>query len=195
MLLIGSNNTLTYLEPSSWWLKLFRWVGRQQERSYDVQYTFNGVRMYDLRIGVDNNNRLIAKNGNYCYPLNSFYEMLDYFDKREDVTVLITLDMPLSSCTQSIEAKFKNTCKIVETIYKHIGFCGGYRRCDKNLMYQFDWEKEHGIPTMICPDEWSRAYRFVSRWLPFWVKKFNKMFIDRYNGNDGHLMLNYVNRR
>ena len=195
MLLIGSNNTLTYLEPSSWWFRVFRWIGRRQERSYDIQYTYCGVRMFDLRIGVDNNNHLIARNGKHCYPLNSFYEMLDYFNKREDVTVMITLDMPLSSCTQSVEGKFKNTCHVVETIYKHIGFCGGYRRFDKNLVYQFDWEKQHGKPIMICPDDWSRVYKIVSRWLPFWVKKFNKVFINRYKGNDGYLMLNYVNRR
>ena len=197
---IGSNNSLTYLEPSSWWFKIFKWFYRHQELPCDVQYTLWGVRMFDFRLYADKHNHIAAKNGKCIYPLSTLYETLDYFNKREDVVVLITLDSSLdeyvkSPDTPSIEAKFKNTCKVLETIYKHIGFCGGYRKFDKKVLYKFDWEKYNGMPAIISPSRWSSFYRFVVNWCPFLIKKFNNLYINRYNWNEGYLMLDYVNKR
>lgn len=192
-MLIGSNNTLTYLEPSSWWFKVFRWLGRHQEIPYDVQYTFYGVRMYDLRLYFDENRRIVARNGSYIYPLKRFYEMLDFFDKQGDVTVLITLNTTLVD--ENIDKKFANVCNILNSIYKNIWLCGGYRKFDKEVLYEFDWERKNKLPKLICPAEWSVSYRFVRKWCPFLIKRFNKMYIERYKDIQGFLMLDYVNRR
>ena len=199
-MLIGSNNSLTYLEPSSWWFKIFKWFNRCQSLPCDIQYTFWGVRMFDFRIYADKKNHIVVKNGKCVYPIFSFYKILDYFDKREDVIVLMTLDSSLEEHyekidTPSIEAKFKNTCKNIEFIYKHIGFCGGYRKFDKKVLYNFDWEMKNGMPKVISPSQWSSAYRFITKWCPFLIGRFNNMYIDRYKGNEGYLMLNYVNKR
>lgn len=199
-MLIGSNNSLTYLEPSSWWFKIFKWFYRHQELPCDVQYTLWGVRMFDFRICADDKNHIVAKNGNCIYPLFLFYKTLDYFNKKEDVVVLITLELSLDEYaerndTSSIEAKFKNTCKNIEFIYKHIGFCGGYRKSDKKVLFKFDWERDNGMPATVYPSEWSSLYRFVRKWCPFLIKKLNNIYINRYSGNKGFLMLDYVNRR
>ena len=192
---IGSNNSLTYLEPSSWWFKIFRWLVRKQELSYDTQYSFWGIRMFDFRICFGSKNRIMVRDGKHKFRLDSFYEILDYFDKREDVIVRITLDAPKEELTQGLETKFKQTCHLMDAIYEHIGFFGGYSLHDKKVIYKFDWEHKNGTPILICPTEWSRIYNFVCKWLPFWVRRFNQVYINRYNNNDGYLMINYVNRR
>lgn len=196
---IGSNNSLTYLEPSSWWLKLFRWVGRHQDRPYDIQYTFFAVRMFDFRLYVDYYNKLVVKSGKNTFPLTTLFEIMDFFDKRGDVIVRITLESShedyMSTSTPSVEAKFKETCHMIEVIYKNIGLCGGRRKFDDKLLYDFDWERKHGMPVTICPSEWSPIYRFVQKWCPFFIKKLNQFYVERYKGNECFLMLDYVNRR
>lgn len=194
-MLIGSNNSLTYLEPFSWFLKIFKWIGRHQERPYDIQYMFYGARMFDLRLYVDGNGRLIIKDRKYTFPLNSLYEMLDYFNKREDVIVRIVLeDRDIPNISKNIESKFKNLCHILEQIYEHIGFCGGYRMYNGDVIYNFEWEEKNGKPTVICPSDWSAFYRFARKWCPFLMRKFNKMYINRFKDKNAFLMLDYVNR-
>ena len=196
---IGSNNSLTYLEPSSWWLKLFRWVDRHQERPYDIQYRFFAVRMFDFRLYVDYHNKLVVKSGKNTFPLTTLFEIMDFFDKMGDVIVRITLESShddyMSTSTPSVEAKFKETCHMIEVIYKNVGLCGGRRKFDDKLLYDFDWEKKHGMPVTVCPSDWSKVYRFVQKWCPFFIKKLNQFYVERYKGNNCFLMLDYVNRR
>ena len=195
-MLIGSNNSLTYLEPSSWWLKLFRWLGRCQEVSYDDQYTYYGIRFFDFRVTIDDSGHIAAKNKKFTYPLNSIYEILDYFNKREDVTVLITLDISFNEHvsnynTSSLENKFIEFCNILERIYEHVNFCGGYRKFDKKVLYEFNGD----MPCIVRPSNWSFFYRFARKWCPFMVKRFNRMYIEKFKHKKGYLLLNYANRR
>ena len=192
---IGSNNSLTYLEPSSWWLKIFRWFGKYQEVSYDKQYTYYGIRFFDFRLYVDKSGHMVAKNGKYIYPIEGIYEMFDYFNKREDVTINISLDVSLNEHmlgdAPSIEARFIEFCNILERIYKHIKFCGGYRKFDEKNLYEFNGD----TPSVICPSEWSWFYRFARKWCPFLLRRFNDMYVERYENKTGFLVLDYANRR
>lgn len=196
---IGSNNALTYLRPSSLLSRLFGWLGRCQEAPYDEQYTMHGSRFFDLRLFVNSKNHMVARNGSYTYDLFSLYEILDYFNKRCDVIVRITLDMSLTddmrSDKQSIIRKFTETCRIIETIYEDVMLCGGYSRFDGSVLYEFTWEKESGLPRIVVPSETSWKYRFVTRYLPFLVGWMNRRYIREYYGQHGYLVLNYVNRR
>jgi hypothetical protein len=131
--------------------------------------------------------------------LERAYEILDFFNKMGDVTLLITLNETLDEYmldyNHAIEKKFIESCRIMETIYKDIMFCGGYREYDEKQLYEFEWEKKNGMPNILAPDDWSVAYRFVQKWCPFLVKKFNKYYIEKYDNFKGFLMLSYVNRR
>lgn len=182
-MLIGSNNTLTYLRPSSWWSKILRF-GKTQEIPYDIQYQFYGVRLFDFRLQVD-------KNGHVNH-IGELYEMLDFFDKREDVWVRVTLDAPKTDATA--ERRFKDACRIIETIYKNVSLYGGYRQCDKAVLYEFDWEKKNTPLVVVNPLEWSRLYRFISEWLPCLIKRLNRSYMEEYRNRFCFLMLDYVNR-
>lgn len=192
---IGSNNSLTYLEPSSWWLKIFRWLGKHQEIPYDVQYTYYGIRFFDFRLYVDKTNHMVVKNGKYVYSIENIYEMLDYFNKMEDVTINISLDVSFDehmlNDASSIETKFIEFCGFLERVYEHIHFCGGYRKFDEKILYKFNGN----APYIIRPTDWSWYYRFVRKWCPFLMKRFNDMYIERYENKTGFLVLDYANRR
>jgi hypothetical protein len=183
-MLIGSNDTLSYLRPSSWWSKILGF-GKTQELPYDIQYQFYGVRLFDFRLQVD-------KCGHINH-IGELYEMLDFFDKREDVWVRVTLDAPKIDATA--ERRFKDICQIIETIYKNINLYGGYRQCDRTVLYKFDWEKKNQLIQVVSPPEWSRLYRFISKWFPYLIGRLNSSYIEECEKRFCFLMLNYVNRR
>ena len=196
---IGSNNSLTYLKPCNTWFKIFKQYGKCQDRDCETQYIFHGVRLFDFKLFVDKKNHIIIKNGNCQYPMFSFYETLDFLNKKGDAVVLISLERQSEYMTEnmlkSIERKFIEICQVIENIYEDIGFCGGYRQSDKSKIYSFTWEEQHGLPIMINPSEWSRLYRFVTMWCPSFIGKLNKKYIDKYENEHGFLLLNYVNKR
>lgn len=198
-MLIGSNNSLTYLNPCYLWLKPLKYLGRCQNIEYDKQYNYWGIRFFDFRLFVNKHNHIIIKNGTYEYNLFSFYEILDFLDKKGDVSILVTLDTSKGyerlRQLESIERKFIEACHAIETIYENIRFYGGYRRNDKVKLYSFEWEEKNGFPTIINPSEHSRLYRFVSKWCPCFIGNLNKSYIAKYDNEKGYLLLNYINRR
>ena len=198
-MIIGSSNSLTYQSPISWWRRVIGWYNKHQEVDYEIQYKFYGVRLFELKLYVNKNKRIVVRSGNAIYSIFSLYEILDFFNKMGDVTLLITLDETydeyMLDYNHAIENKFKESCRIIETIYKNIMLCGGYREFDKKHLYQFDWERDNGMPKIMAPDEWSKVYRFIQRWCPFLLKKLNRYYIKKYEHFNGFLMLSYVNRR
>jgi hypothetical protein len=198
-MLIGSNNSLTYLKPFGFFDKLKQRLVKCQEIPYDEQYTFWSVRYFDFRLYVNNHRHIIIKNCSDEYTIFSFYEALDYFEKKSDVVVNFTLDASLddymSSNYAGIENKFLEVCNIVNTIYHNIEFRGGTRKFDGKVIYEF---KKRDLPyklTDVNPSSWSKAYRFVTRWCPYFIRWFNRMYINRYKDKHVFLVLNYVNRR
>ncbi len=194
-MLIGSNNSLTYLRPSSWWSKFVKWFGRCQTISYEKQYINYGVRLFDIRVYTNEFNRIIIRNGIFQYKIFSFYEVLDFFDKMGDVTVLITLDETekesLNKKTSGVEYKFSDFCRIIETVYPNVMYIGGYRRFDGKKLYQFEYEKVNGMPKIIngCQNSW------IYRIFPFLSKKKNSYFIKKHQSEGGFIMLNFIDKR
>lgn len=192
-MIIGSTNSLTYQHPQSWWKHVIGWYNKHQEVDYEIQYKFYGVRLFNLKLYVDKGGHIVIRSGNTLYPISSFYEILDYFNKMGDVTLLITLEETFED--ERIEKKFYEHCNIIETIYKDIMLCGGYREFDKKQIYRFNWQERNNMPKIMAPDDWSVVYKFVQRWCPFLIRKLNKYYIERYKDFKGFLMLSYVNRK
>jgi hypothetical protein len=198
-MIIGSNNSLTYLKPSDALSRITRKFGSCQEIPYNEQYEFYGVRYFDIRLYANKNQRIVAKNGSYTYPLFSFYQILDYFDKKGDVVVNITLDTSFEEHMmdgyQRIEKKFFETCVMLDTIYHNIEFRGGIRKFDGKKLYEFkNIEGLHNIEA-VCPEEWSTLYRIVTRWFPSFIGRLNKKYIEEFKDKYVFLVLNYVNRQ
>ena len=198
-MVIGSNNSLTYLEPSSCWFKIFKFLIRHQEVPCDIQYSFYGVRFFDFRIYADKHGHIIAKNGKCKFPLLAIYEILDFFNKMGDVTLSLTLDESfeerMDGDSVSVERKFTEFCKLIDRIYSNIKLCGGYRRYDKKMLYEFDGVEGNEMMRVVNPDKGSMLYRFISRFCPRWIRKLNKKYIEEFKNENVYLLLNYVNRR
>lgn len=198
-MLIGSNNSLTYLKPSNIWFRIKAWLVKCQEVDYEEQYTFWGVRYFDFRLYVNKHNHIIVKNDTHEYTLFSFYQVLDYFDKRGDVVVNVTLDASFNDCMkdsyQGVEKKFKEICHIIDSIHHNVEFRGGTRKFDGKVLYKFKERTNSYNLEAICPDEWSPMYRFVTKWMPFLIGRFNRKYMDQFKDKHVFLVLNYVNRR
>jgi hypothetical protein len=195
-MLIGSNNSLTYLRPSSWWSKIFKIFGRCQELTYFEQYEYCGVRLFDLRLYADKHLHIIAKNGKFKYSIFSLYEILNYLDKKGDVTVKITFGASLNDSKSDIEYlrienKFMQICKIVETIYPNINYIGGRRAFDDKLLHEFNYEKEHGTPKIIYETSNNILYKLF----PILLAMKNKKSIQKYENENIFLLLDYVNKK
>jgi len=198
-MILGSNNSLTYLEPSNWWFEIGQYFAKRQEKSVEVQYTYYGVRYFDFRLYVDEFNQIIAKHNYTKYSLFSFYEVLDFFNKKGDAIVEITLDVTIeeriSDNYQRVEKKFIEVCNTINHIYEDICFVGGTRDIDDKRLYYFDWEKNNKIPEIVNPAKWSEFYRFISKYFPMFIYRLNKKYIDEYKDKNVILVLNYVNRK
>jgi hypothetical protein len=55
--ILGSHNTMSYLQAKHWWMRPFKFIARCQRISLEEQFN-QGVRYFDFRIRID-------KNGNY----------------------------------------------------------------------------------------------------------------------------------
>jgi hypothetical protein len=187
---------MTYLRPSSWWSKIFKWFGRYQSVSYDEQYIYYGVRLFDFKLYTDKHYHIIIKNGSFRYNLFSFYDILKFFNDREDVTLRITLDTSLNeklnaSEYNKVERRFGEMCKVIENIYPNIRYIGGYRKYDKKVLYNFEWEQMYGTPTIIDGTSNSLIYRLF----PILATYSNRKKIRKYKNKDCFLLLNFVDRK
>ena len=194
---IGSNNSLTYLKPLSWIWRLFGKFSKHQEVDYEDQYMYNGIRLFDIRLYTDDDNHLIIKNGGITYKLESLYSILDYLDRKGDATVLLTFDESYGDYLNKFdidrkEQKFIEMCGIIERIYKGIRFCGGYRKFDKKVLYQFEGGEKVKI---VKPEEESIMYSIYNKFFPLLTIMYHKYFIEKYKNENGFILLNYVNRK
>lgn len=194
-MVVGANNSMSYLRPTNWWARIFPFIGRTQNVDYEQQYRYCGTRFFDLRLGVSKSNHIIFKNGKIKYETFSLYNVLSFFDNVGDVTVRITLDVSfeemMSSDYPSMEAKFIETCKVIETIYPEVRYIGGYRKFDKKQLFTFKYERDFGTPLVI--DEVNTSW--VDRVFPFINAHKNNEKKEKYDKSHGFLLLNFVDRR
>lgn len=191
-MLIGSNNTLTYLEPCNCWLKVFKFLGRKQSRDYRDQYIYGGCRYFDLKLAVTKSNRMTVRNRCFIYNVFSIYEVMDYLNKMGDTIVHISLEITASEWIEDTanakETKFKEYCKILETIYENIRFCGGNRTFDGENLYQF----KNSSPSVFVAEKESIWYKLVSMVSPKFTRWLNGKYKKKYSSLHDIMLLNHI---
>jgi hypothetical protein len=140
--MIGSINSMSYLEPHKWWKWPLVWFRRTQKVSVQEQYERYNVRAFDLHVYFNkSHDRTIFKYGNIEYETFSVYETLNYFNNQGDCYARIVLEeTSLKGKRDEIndrERKFYDYCSKIELIYPDIKFFGGYRECDYRKIYRF----------------------------------------------------------
>ena len=53
----GSHNTMTYLKPHKWWMKLINFTSKCQNKNLEEQYAA-GVRYFDIRVCMEHDDTL-----------------------------------------------------------------------------------------------------------------------------------------
>lgn len=141
-LIIGSNNSMTYLQPSNRYGKLFRFKNKYQRKTIKEQYFEYNVRAFDIKISINNRGKSYFKNNKAKYENYSVFEHLSFLNDRKDCIVKMTLDETeydyKKGNIEFIEDKFKYICHIFEMCYPNISFIGGTRAFDGKVIYEFE---------------------------------------------------------
>jgi hypothetical protein len=139
--IIGSHNSMSYLEPRDWHGKLLRFAAKCQRKTIKEQYFEYGVRCFDFRIFFDDNGRCFFKHGIVWFDTFSMFEHLEFLNKQGDCWLRVLLEETKSDSKKHnidfIEGKFINMCRLIEEIYPNIRVFGGERKWDWKKIYEF----------------------------------------------------------
>lgn len=82
-ILIGSHNSMTYLRPKKWWMRLISFTSKCQNWGISGQYDM-GARYFDLHIRVTKKNKIVFAHGLMEYQENVFmiFNIIKNFNER-----------------------------------------------------------------------------------------------------------------
>ena len=142
MIILGSHNTMSYLKPTKWWMKIFRFCAKCQNKTIEEQYKL-GVRCFDIRLWYDDNNNFILRHGIISFEYNKTVEdILSFINSKGNCYVRILLE---STCFNKgnlfnkVEL-FKYFCKNIESKYPNIKFFGGIDKSTWTKVFTFNNE-------------------------------------------------------
>lgn len=176
-MILGSHNSLTYLDSTKWWLNMFY---RCQDKTLKEQLR-NGVRMIDIKVRFDHHSDLMVTNGKWeskmKWESKRFVEWLlttirSYrTSPDEEIYINITLDTDDVSYSQEMDfimmsVQFRTQLGENENIY----LIGGKRRFDDEKVIIHIPDVFIAFPVNTC----SNQCRWYERWFP-------KMFARRNN--------------
>ena len=173
-MILGSHNSMSYLEPTRWWMRPFRIFACCQKKSIREQYNC-GVRCFDLRVSFDSNGRAIFSHGLIDFllpvdfadgttlpdptysPVHSVLSLLDTFAIcGEPIYIRLILEKKNSPDDFRL---FVSLCCAVGVLYTHLTFIGGVYKKDWRLIYDFhdpisETEIEQPIGSMATDARW-----------------------------------------
>lgn len=193
-MILGSHNTLTYLDPKNKWLKPFTFMARCQNIPITDQYEV-GARLFDFRIIFNKWAEPSIAHGImefsiYQENLENIFKWLDSKGENEDIWVRILNERDEN---YYIFIKF---CEKLKHNYPHIKFFGGRNKKDWHQLYDFGY----GDPNMIDKyasqnfDVFDRGtgWYWDDLWPWIYAKLHNKKWRKQCAGYDGYLMQDFV---
>src|SRR5574344_593835 len=137
MINLVSHNSLTYLKPKKWWMKLLGFTAKCQRVTLEEQYNL-GVRIFDLRLLPNVKNKTIeVRHGLSRYDCN-LKEILNWMNKKKiSCRILLEQNKENKKYQDKIDEEFFNICYLLETTYPDIKFFGGERKYDWKTIYKF----------------------------------------------------------
>ena len=188
IMLLGSHHSMSYLEPANKWNKLWHFLRQTQNVDIETQYLKYSVRVFDIRLYIDNHLHVMFKQE--CVPLRtvSVYDVLSFLNRMGDCYVRVSLEVNDSDfMTNMVLAKYKRFseyCAIIEDIYPHITFLGGIVSQTGQWLYRFTKNKNNLIEVKMnyhsnnsLKNFLVNAFRKICPRLFFFF--FNKQFYDR----------------
>lgn len=194
--MIASHNSLTYLKPTKWWMRLFNFIAKCQSKTIKEQYEDYNVRMFDFRIDFNKNNDILIKHGLAVYNISTekLMNIFEYLNNKKGVKYInIVFEC---SPEESInlpkwkEECFKSFCEFIENNYKNIRFIGGDVKYSWYKLYRF---KNKHNPTSVSKFASSATKnKFDDLWPWLYAKIHNKESL-KENRNNKYIWLDFVN--
>lgn len=184
-----SHNSWTYLKPRTLIGCIFRWAGRCQSHSIVEQYEKYGVRIFDLRIKLDKNNKMVISHGMFKYKdsAEQLVKDLYYLNEKKDVMMRVLWEVRMYRYETEYERQwFINYCKFLEETYPNIRFFGG---SPTHMCYRYYNFK----PVMITKiqGEYSSKKCILLSWCPILYALFHNK---RIKPKEDVIMLDFVER-
>lgn len=175
-MIIGTHNSMTYLEPKKWWFKLCPIFWRCQKKTIQEQWDA-GVRCFDLRITFEKDGTPVFAHG-IVKLKGDVYKTINEIDslvgKRivafNNYAVYVRIVCEDLTKDESIAENFNRLClELLKTDY--IVPFEGRRKGDWKLLYSFAYKpKLNQFVGSMAPD--ARWYEKLMPW--FYAKRMNK---------------------
>lgn len=185
-MILATHNSFTYLKPKKWWMRLFRFCYRCQDKTIHQQYN-DGVRYFDFRLAFDRNENFEVRHKLVPFKLDfcDFLDIIKMLNSKKDVVIRIVLERNKGI---KDEERFKDICDVLEDEYKNITFCCGEDVHSKKVVYKF---KAGGGPQVIEQYGSVRGGILGGLWPRKWAEKHNKELIETYKDSDKFLMIDF----
>lgn len=195
MAIIASHNTMSYLKPRHWWMKLFSFIYKCQDKTIRQQL-LEGVRDFDIRIAVDDD-------FNYCFAhgivkfrststdnIVSIFRLLNGKSYTERIPINVRLIFEEPYHTKLTEEKTKRFIYLIYDLlnsYKYINLYEFRRKYDwKNLTPEFNRNVDYEQFISSMNGKWYNS------WLPrIFAKRYNK---EAVSNTDKTLFIDFVNQ-
>jgi hypothetical protein len=178
---LASHNTMSYLTPAKWYMRLFHFVGKCQDLNIIDQHNL-GVRMFDLRITYENGIPKFA-HGHMTFKTTSVEHYLSLINSWDDCYIRIVLETPKrNNSTNACHALlFKNDVERWINCYNNIKFIEGARK--------YDWKY------LVNPNKLAKTPKYIQKissmtgsiiddWFPRLYAMFNNKKIIKMYVND-----------
>ena len=193
--MIASHNSLTYLRPVKWWMRLFNFMSKCQNKTIKEQYEDYKVRMFDLRVDFDKNNNLLVKHGLavYNFSTKEMMGILNYLNNKKGVKyVNITLECSFAESIKLQDWKrryFTSFCRFIEGNFTKIRFIGGDVKYSWNRLYHF--KNRHNPVAISRFASIATKCKFDDLWPWLYAKRHNKESM-KEDRNNRYLWLDFV---
>lgn len=184
---LATHNSLTYLKPKYWWMKLFKFCYQCQDRTIENQYV-DGVRYFDFRFSFDSNRHLEFRHKLIPFK-SSFFKLEDiltYLNTRNDkVYIRVVLE---KNTKDTDPYDFRVLCELIQQQYENITFLCGEDVKTKKVIYDF----KNGYGPQVVEKYSSVTGKLIDGlWPRRWAKKHNQEIYETYKDTDKYLMIDF----
>ena len=194
--MIASHNSLTYLRPVKWWMRLFNFIAKCQSKTIKEQYEDYKVRMFDFRVDFDKNNNLLVKHGLavYNFSTKEMMDILNYLNNKKGIKyVNITLECSPAESVKLQDWKrkyFTSFCEFIENNFTKIRFIGGDVKHSWNKLYYF--KNRHNPVAISRFASVATKCKFDDLWPWLYAKRHNKRNL-KENQDVERILIDFIN--
>lgn len=206
-MILGSHNTMTYLKPRKWWMRLGSFMARCQNKSIEKQYEL-GARWFDIRIAfIENKDKILSpifSHGLVEYKNSNIEEVFNFLNEKKAYCRIVLEkggDSELYFFKLYIAKWLKNYPNIkVTQIAKKGDWDNLYpdktveSPCSLKDCYASTngyYPQYENLPGILRSKTWS-GYILDDLWPWIYAKFHNKKNLEKYKNEDIILLLDFI---